>query len=270
MKIKSSFDSINLETLNESATDLAKNYIYRLDNYVMIVASIIVVLVNLFWLGMELLELTTPFTLIGNIGVFIGILFPLIVIFYLFRRDESDNSMMRFIVIFFQMSIILSTACLNLNSHNAYAATGGISLVMFWFIICALVPMVSIVDSIVMMGILFLSSFLPQLLFQGPQYVNTNNILVGVCIVIAYFYFRKFAIMNSGLIQKLAFTSYIDHQTGTMNKRALHEYLENLSNQDIQNFGVIIYDIDDLRSYNYKYTHLEGDKMLLKVNNSVL
>ena len=270
MKIKSSFDSINLETLNESATDLAKNYIYRLDNYVMIVASIIVVLVNLFWLGMELLELTTPFTLIGNIGVFIGILFPLIVIFYLFRRDESDNSMMRFMVIFFQMSIILSTACLNLNSHNAYASTGGVSLVMFWFIICALVPMVSLVDSIVVMMIMFLSSFLPQLLFQGPQAVSGNNILVGVCMVVAYFYFRKFAIMNSGLIQKLAFTSYIDHQTGTMNKRALHEYLENLSKKDIQNFGVIIYDIDDLRSYNYKYTHLEGDKMLLKVNNSVL
>ena len=155
-EIRENIGNVNLETLNKSASDLAKNYIYSLDSYVMVVASIIVVLVNLFWLVMELAGLTTHFSTVGNLGVFIGILFPLIVLFYLYRREESDFSMMRFMVIFFHLSIISTTTCLNLNSGNAYAKTGGISLVMFWFIICALVPMVNSVDSIVMMGMLVL------------------------------------------------------------------------------------------------------------------
>ncbi len=270
MRIKSNIERISLETLNESASDLAKNYIYSLDSYVMAVAAVLMIAVNLFWLIMSLFNISSHMSLISHVGVAIGLLFPIITLIYLQMREETDYKHMRLMVILFQLCIILSTLFLDFSSARNASSMGSLSLALFWLFICALIPMVSHIDSAIVMTVMFSSTFLPQLLAYGPKAVNMSSILVAICIVVAYYGFRMFAIVNSRLIQNLAFTSYIDHQTGTMNKRALHEYLESLCKKNINNYGIIIYDIDDLRAFNYKYTHAEGDKMLLKVNNSVL
>lgn len=265
MKIKSSIDSINLESINNSARDLSRHYIFNLDAYIINVASILMILVNLFWIFMELIGRDSRASVTSHFGMGLSILFPVIALFYLYRRKEDDYFGMRALVLFFHLAVIAVTTLLTVHSSSR----PGVSLAMFWLVICALIPMASIADSIIVMTILALSTFLPTLLVYGSEAVNRSNIIVGISIVIAYFGFRMFAISNSKLIQALALTSYNDHQTGVLNKRALKEYLSNVKNKDVKRIGVMLYDIDDFKAYNDKYSHIQGDRMLLQVSNSV-
>ena len=265
MRIKSSIDSINLESINNNARELSKHYIFNLDAYVIDVASILMILVNLFWILLEMFGSSSRASVTVHFGMGLGVLLPLIALVYLFRRKEDDYSSMRALVLFFQLSVIAVTTLLTLHSKD----TSGISLAMFWLVICAFIPMVNHADSIIVMTLLFLTTFLPALLLHGPEAVNRGNIIIAFCVVIAYFGFRMFAISNSKLIQALALTSYNDHQTGVLNKRALKEYLSSVKNKDVKRIGVMLYDIDDFKAYNDKYSHLQGDKMLLQVSESV-
>ena len=265
MKIKSSIDSINLESINNNARDLSKHYIFNLDAYVIDVASILLILVNLFWILLEMFGGSFRASVTVHFGMGLSILLPVIALVYLFKRKEDDYSSMRALVLYFHLSVIAVTTLLTVHSNN----TSGISLAMFWLVICAFIPMVNMSDSIIVMTLMFLSTFLPSLLIYGTKAINRSNIIVAFCVVIAYFGFRLFAISNSKLIQALALTSYNDHQTGVLNKRALKEYLSNVKDKDVKRIGVMLYDIDDFKAYNDKYSHLQGDKMLLRVSDSV-
>ncbi len=267
MKPITQIDRINLENLNESANDLGKNYIYNLDSFIMSVASVLLIAVNMFWVFMEIFSRSSGFSMLGHIGVSIGLVIPSVTLIYLFKREESDYSAMRLMVVLFQIGTVASTLLLTYSSAGR-SSSGGISLAMFWLIICAVVPMYSPIDSAIVMGYLLAATILPEAI--AYRTISTSHTIVVLCIIAAYYGFRKFAISNSTLIQKLAFTSYMDHQTGTLNKRALLEYFPELVAKNTNGFGIIVYDIDDLRAYNYKYTHTEGDKTLVEINDSAL
>ena len=266
MKIRSSIDSIKLESINNNALDLSKNYIFNLDCYVMDVASVLMLLVNIFWFVVHFIRRTPVRSAVSYLGIIHGIIFPVVTLLFLLKRKPNDYSKTRVLVIVFHLFVIAMTTFLNLHIGTT---SSGIPLSMFWLLICALVPMISMVDSVIVMLVLFLSTFLPNLILFGSGNVNWNNLMVAVCIIASYFGFRLFAISNSRLIQALALTSYYDHQTGVLNKRALKEYLANVKNKDVTRIGVMLYDIDDFKAYNDKYSHEQGDKMLLEISDIV-
>ena len=266
MKIRSSIDSIKLESINNNALDLSKNYIFNLDCYVMDVASVLMLLVNIFWFVVNFIRRTPVRSTVSYLGIIHGIIFPVVTLLFLLKRKPNDYSKTRVLVIVFHLFVIAMTTFLNLHIGTT---SSGIPLSMFWLLICALVPMISLVDSVIVMLVLFLSTFLPNLILFGSGNVNWNNLMVAVCIIASYFGFRLFAISNSRLIQALALTSYYDHQTGVLNKRALKEYLANVKNKDVARIGVMLYDIDDFKAYNDKYSHEQGDKMLLEISDIV-
>lgn len=266
MKIRSSIDSINLESINNNALDLSKNYIFNLDCYVMDVASVLMLLVNIFWFVVNFIKRTPVRSTVSYLGIIHGIIFPVVTLLFLMKRKPDNYSWTRVLVIVFHLFVIAMTTFLNLHIGTT---SSGIPLSMFWLLICALVPMISLVDSAIVMLVLFLSTFLPNLILFGSGNVNWNNLMVAVCIIASYFGFRLFAISNSRLIQALALTSYYDHQTGVLNKRALKEYLANVKNKNVTRIGVMLYDIDDFKAYNDKYSHEQGDKMLLEISDIV-
>ena len=266
MKIRSSIDSIKLESINNNALDLSKNYIFNLDCYVMDVASVLMLLVNIFWFVVNFIRRTPVRSTVSYLGIIHGIIFPVVTLLFLLKRKPDDYSKTRVLVIVFHLFVIAMTTFLNLHIGTT---SSGIPLSMFWLLICALVPMISMVDSVIVMLVLFLSTFLPNLILFGSGNVNWNNLMVAVCIIASYFGFRLFAISNSRLIQALALTSYYEHQTGVLNKRALKEYLANVKNKDVTRIGVMLYDIDDFKAYNDKYSHEQGDKMLLEISDIV-
>ena len=266
MKIRSSIDSIKLESINNNALDLSKNYIFNLDCYVMDVASVLMLLVNIFWFVVHFIRRTPVRSTVSYLGIIHGIIFPVVTLLFLLKRKPDDYSKTRVLVIVFHLFVIAMTTFLNLHIGTT---SSGIPLSMFWLLICALVPMISLVDSVIVMLVLFLSTFLPNLILFGSGNVNWNNLMVAVCIIASYFGFRLFAISNSRLIQALALTSYYEHQTGVLNKRALKEYLANVKNKDVTRIGVMLYDIDDFKAYNDKYSHEQGDKMLLEISDIV-
>ena len=73
--------------------------------------------------------------------------------------------------------------------------------------------------------------------------------------------------MNNAFIV-LAFN---DTVTGTLNKKAMEAYrayvADNLSPEKV---SVIIYDIDNFKSYNDYYSHIKGDEVLKNISECVL
>lgn len=73
--------------------------------------------------------------------------------------------------------------------------------------------------------------------------------------------------MNNSFI----WLAYNDIMTGTLNKKAMETYLsfvaEEMSPKEV---SLIIFDIDNFKSYNDHYSHLKGDEALKSVAASVV
>ena len=68
------------------------------------------------------------------------------------------------------------------------------------------------------------------------------------------------------LERHLELISYTDETTKALNRNALETYIgiaKELGQEE--NLGVILFDIDDFKKYNDKYSHPEGDKALKEV-----
>ena len=77
-------------------------------------------------------------------------------------------------------------------------------------------------------------------------------------------------IESSKLTSDLLITTYTDHLTGIMNRRAMDEYWNKLvESPEIENVGVLIFDIDFFKKYNDTYSHLKGDEALQNVSSKV-
>lgn len=73
--------------------------------------------------------------------------------------------------------------------------------------------------------------------------------------------------MNSALV-KLA---YNDVMTGTLNKKAMQTYCPFVTEKmQPETLSVIIYDVDDFKSYSDHYSHMKGDEALRRISESVV
>ena len=65
--------------------------------------------------------------------------------------------------------------------------------------------------------------------------------------------------------------AYNDVMTGTLNRKAMETYCaftaEKLAPETV---SVIIYDVDDFKSYNDHYSHIKGDEALRLIAESVV
>lgn len=65
--------------------------------------------------------------------------------------------------------------------------------------------------------------------------------------------------------------AYNDVMTGTLNKKALETYCAFVAEKlTPERVSVIIYDVDDFKSYNDHYSHMKGDEALKRVAGSVV
>ena len=77
-------------------------------------------------------------------------------------------------------------------------------------------------------------------------------------------------VKSKELNNSLLTSSYYDALTTIFNRRALDTYWNyTCENEDIRYAGIIIFDIDDFKSYNDHYTHSHGDVVLTTIATKV-
>lgn len=74
--------------------------------------------------------------------------------------------------------------------------------------------------------------------------------------------FFGMAIENAQLFEKIETLSNTDEMTGIYNYRFLREKIKNLINNPATPFTLVLIDLDDFKTYNDEYGHVQGDKVL--------
>lgn len=97
----------------------------------------------------------------------------------------------------------------------------------------------------------------------------SGTILAALLIIYFAFSFYKY---NKDMFEKIQHMSLTDMLTGLYNRRYFHMVIKqemNRVHRERKSFSLAIVDIDFFKPYNDYYGHLEGDKVIIEVANSL-
>ena len=142
-----------------------------------------------------------------------------------------------------------------------------------FFLMCA--PLPKRLDTAILLSysaVLFLMPvIIPTIV---PGYDPVRLFTMFLFIVFGYFYLRNLLLQSSERELRtrkkndsLLELAYFDFLTATFSKRALDRYWKHISESKTppKKVGVILFDIDNFKSYNDNYSHMMGDKILSRV-----
>ena len=126
--------------------------------------------------------------------------------------------------------------------------------------------------------VIAVSWWLPGRLPYAENYDLFKHFLLRFSIVAGFISIRHIFIRQSANERSVkemsnAFVklAYNDVMTGTLNKKALETYCAFVAEKlTPERVSVIIYDVDDFKSYNDHYSHMKGDEALKRVAGSVV
>ena len=273
---KADLDIVNLKWLLKEDNDLVENYIANQNKTFLRVASILIVLVNTFWL-FSLYVFSdrgrSSATALGISGIVLGVIVSAVTLALTWPTRNTRTSTIRIMLIVFHIGMVLTVLGLEISKSYVIAATVGttnsVSLSVYWLILLVMLPIPGLADSIAVMTILGASVFVPFLVCPKGSYSLASNAIIAACIIPAYFAFRSSTFKTANLVKSLADTSYKDYQTSMLNRRAMKEYFSMLPGRGTSCIGVMAFDIDDLKRYNDMYSYSRGDEVLEKISCAV-
>ncbi len=269
-------DNINLEAIFRDDKDLVQEYVNRQNRFAIQVISVIALLINLFWLLTYIIRPTDGGDLLGRVATTFMVVFPSFAILYVAKdSDKSAKSRFRIVVVLFHACITLSVMLLEISRGFTFSKTSmhmafnNVSLSLCWTIACAFMPLISMTDSILVITLIMLSGIVPCIVCPPGSCNLTNNLLICLSVVFAHIAFRSITIRSANLVNKLAETSYVDFQTRSLNRRALTEYFDGIKKRRVDNLGIMVIDIDDLRLFNESSSHASGDEAIIRIGNEI-
>lgn len=276
--ISKGVSSISLETVFKDRNTLITEHIEDQNRIASGFCAMLTLFENVFWtvfsfFGRDNFGLDTPYGIIGLAVTTIASVFMLIAIKK--TNDEKRTKLFNNALVTFRFSIILGvlflaiSRCCVLSKLGATSFSNGISLSTLQLFVLLFIPTRRKRDSSILIAALAIGSFIPEFICQNGTYFLIEELILRCCVVIGLFAFRAITLRNATMIEDLADASYFDFQTRTLNRKALSEYLESVQGKSIERIGVMMYDIDDFKSYNDEYSHKNGDEVLKKVCESV-
>lgn len=195
-------------------------------------------------------------------------------LFLLFYKNYG-SPLARFALLAFYTMVIASVAVfmVSCNYHGI-----GLSISMCYLFVIMIAPTYQAVDTIVICALIFITCWLPKIFPYAENYNLFKHFLLRFAIVVGLIAVRSIFIRqadNERHIKEMSNSflklAYNDVMTGTLNKKAMESYRTYVAEQLApEKVSVIIYDIDNFKSYNDHYSHIKGDEALKRIAGSVV
>lgn len=152
-----------------------------------------------------------------------------------------------------------------------------IALACVYFCLIAILPLPYVKDSI-FIGVLLVAGFIVEIAISRVAFAfYLPGLIARITIALIYVFARRVHLgtmetitTSRELNNQLVTSSYYDSLTNIFNRRALDAYWNYVcENEDIKYVGIVIFDIDDFKSYNDHYTHSHGDVILHDIATKV-
>ena len=236
-------------------------------------ATILFLLTNGFYLVKNIVMNTM--IVIDMIPLYMMVASSLAMLLFLTFYKKYDSPLSCFVLLAFYAMVVASVTVfmVSCNFHRI-----GLSISMCYLFIIMVAPTYKLPDTIIICALISVSWWLPAKLPYAENYNLFKHFLLRFAIVAGFIAVRSVFIrqsvserrvgeMNNSFI-KLA---YNDIMTGTLNKKAMETYRTFVAEKMApEKVSVIIYDVDNFKSYNDHYSHVKGDEVLRLVAGSVV
>ena len=236
-------------------------------------ASILFLLTNGFYLVKNIVMKTMiP---IDMIPLYMMVAASLAMLAFVTAYKEYGSQLARFGLLAFYTVVIASVTIFmaSCNFHNI-----GLSISMCYLFVIMIAPTYHAFDTAVVCLLIAVSWWLPGQLPYAENYNLFKHFLLRFSIVAGFISVRHIFIRQSANERSVKEMSnafiklaYNDVMTGTLNKKAMETYCTYVAEKMApERVSVIIYDVDDFKSYNDHYSHMKGDEALRRVAGSVV
>lgn len=195
-------------------------------------------------------------------------------LFLTFYKDYGSE-LSRFALLAYYIIIIASVTIfmVSCNYHKI-----GLSISMCYLFVIMIAPTYKLVDTVIVCLLILLSWWLPSKLPYADNYDLFKHFLLRASIVAGFIAIRSVFLRQSAneryvkeMSNSFIKLAYNDIMTGTLNKKAMEAYCTFITERmRPAEVSVIIYDIDNFKSYNDHYSHIKGDAVLKRVAESVV
>ena len=195
--------------------------------------------------------------------------------FFLTFYKNYGSELSRFALLAYYIIIIASVTIfmVSCNYHKI-----GLSISMCYLFVIMIAPTYKLVDTVIVCLLILLSWWLPSKLPYADNYDLFKHFLLRASIVAGFIAIRSVFLRQSAneryvkqMSNSFIKLAYNDIMTGTLNKKAMEAYCTFITERmRPAEVSVIIYDIDNFKSYNDHYSHIKGDTVLKRVAESVV
>lgn len=190
-------------------------------------------------------------------------------------NKKYDSSLSRFALLAFYTVVIASVTVfmVSCNFHKI-----GLSISMCYLFVIMIAPTYRRSDTVFICILILISWWLPGQLPYADNYDMFKHFLLRFSILVGFIAIRSIFLRQSAneryvkeVNNSFLKLAYNDIMTGTLNKKAMETYRTFISERmSPEMVSVIIYDIDNFKSYNDNYSHLKGDRALQSISESVV
>lgn len=236
-------------------------------------ATILFLLTNGFYLVKNIIFKTM--IVIDMIPLYMMVAASLAMLIFLIFYKNYGSPLSRFVLLAFYTVVIASVTVfmVSCNFHKI-----GLSISMCYLFVIMIAPTYKLSDTIFICILISISWWLPGKLPYAESYNLFKHFLLRFSIVAGLIAVRSVFIRQSAneryineMSNSFIKLAYNDMMTGTLNKKAMETYCTFIAEEIVpEKVSVIIYDIDNFKSYNDHYSHMKGDKALKLIAESVV
>ncbi len=195
-------------------------------------------------------------------------------LFLVFYKNYGSE-LSRFVLLAFYIMIIASVTIfmVSCNYHKI-----GLSISMCYLFVIMIAPTYRLSDTTLICFLISVSWWLPARLPYADNYNLFKHFLLRFSIVAGFLAIRSVFLRQSAneryvkeVSNSFIKLAYNDMMTGALNRKAMETYCTFIANKmKPERVSVIIYDIDNFKSYNDHCSHIKGDEALKRISESVV